>query len=315
MGIFDSLYQGVTSSALKSVASKLPSSVTSLTSSITSLSSASSPNLLSPLYTVTIQQDAIPQEGRPILTVKAHLPEQLSEETHSEYDTPFADGLIDNRKLQTLAQIAGWSPITQAMTAQFWRGSSPIELQLELVLVAYNSSDEITQTLLALKSMQMPTMDKATHFLRAPGPRLEWNSAAADALWDATKNTATSVGALTLSALGDAAGTPDGTKPDASIMSRLSQIGKTSGQQMVDAARQLIIPTGKISIRLGTFRYYPDMLIRSVSDQYNIVLGPDGRPQRSTVSVSAMTRETPTFDDLPGIYCIDNAQTGLIGKK
>lgn len=265
-----------------------------------------------PHYRVTIQQEAIVEENRPLVEVVAHLPEEFAVDTQSEYDTPFADGLVQDRRVQTMMQLAGWSPTVQAMTAHFWRGSSPIELNIPLTFFARDGSSNISGELLKLKSMQLPRVDPATKFLRPPGPRLNLNPEAAKRMFNATVDATVAVaGAMTNNKIGNEAAQAPGTTIDAneSTLDTSMRIGKTFGTQFANAAQELITVTGKISIRLGKFLYFKDVVIRGVSDAYNIVLGPDQRPQQLTVTISAVTRLTPTYEDLigaDGIYQTDD---------
>lgn len=260
-------------------------------------------------YLVVVRQDSI-TSGTQILTqpleVRAHLPEEMQVDTQSDYDTPFAEGLIGNRQLQLLAQLAGWSPTVQSMTAHFWKGSSPIEISLPLTLVAQSSGNEITEAVLMLKTMQMPSIDGDTGFLRAPGPRLEIDTAAAKRLWTTVQEGASAAaGIVTGNVIGDS--NAQGTKlpANSSDVEQLSAVGRRFGTEFAASAEGLIKVSGKISISLGKFLYFPDVVIRGVSDMYNITIGHDGLPQRATVTIQAVTRMTPTIKDLPTIYRTD----------
>lgn len=257
-----------------------------------------------PHYRVTISQEPIVEENRPLVQVVAHLPEEFAVDTQSEYDTPFADGLVQDRRVQTMLQLAGWSPTVQAMTAHFWRGSSPIELNIPMTFFARDGNSNIAAELLKLKSMQLPRVDPATKFLRPPGPRMNLNPEAAKKLFNATVDAGSAVaGMMTNNAVGNInQQQPAGTVIDAndSALDKSMRIGKTFGTEFAHAAQELITVTGKISIRLGKFLYFKDVVIRGVSDAYNVVLGPDQRPQMLTVTVSAVTRMTPTYEDLIG---------------
>lgn len=274
---------------------------------------AHNPMQVLPQYRVTIRQEAIIEENRPLVEVIGHLPEEFNLDTQSEYDTPFADGLVSDRRVQTIMQLAGWSPTVQAMTAHFWRGSSPIEINLPLVFYAKDSTSNITADVLKLKSLQLPRVDKDTKFLRPPGPRMKLNTEAAKRIFNAATSAGSAVaGSMTNNAVGSTnAQAPAGTSVPAneSALDTSMRIGTTFGKEFASAAQELVQVNGKISIRLGKFLFFSDVVIRSVSDAYNVILGPDMRPQQMTVTISAVTRMTPTYEDLvgaTGIYQTDD---------
>ena len=273
---------------------------------------AHNPMQVMPHYRVTIRQEPIIDENRPLVEVICHLPEELNLDTQSEYDTPFADGLINDRRVQTIMQLAGWSPTVQAMTAHFWRGSAPIEINLPLVIYATNGYANITGEVLKLKSLQLPRVDPVTKFLRPPGPRMKLNVDAAKRIFNTAASTASTVaGTLTNNKIGNDTAQNPGATLDANetAFDATMRIGQSFGKEFASAAQELIDVTGKISIRLGKFLYFNDVVIRSVSDAYNIVLGPDQRPQSIMVTINAVTRMTPTYEDLTGaggIYQTDD---------
>lgn len=301
---------------------------------------ASDPTSMLPFHTVTIRQDAIPEEKRGAIQVTAYLPEDLTLDTMSNFDTPFADGFINNRMISTALQVAGIIPTTQSMTTQFWTGSSPIDITLPLIITAQRSHEEITSTVLLLKSMQMPRVDPTTKFMRAPGPRIKVSpdyesrleqilSAGGDmggALGDLLSGAASSVMGAFQDKDKSASGlqgennseaekgeTQDAANADKSAVEKVKDFidkAKQASGQASTAIDGLFIAEGKISITIGHFLHFNDVLIRHVSDQYNIILGPDGRPQKCLVTVSATTRVTPVYEDLVdgqgkrGIYMV-----------
>lgn len=267
------------------------------------------PSVVDPDYAVTIHQEGY--DGKPETTVTLHLPEELSLSASSEWDTPFSDGIIPERRLQLLAQLAGFSPTVQAMTAHFWKGSSPIEITLPVVVVAYNSSREITDKVLKLKSLVMPTKEPNTGWLQAPGPRLELNTEAASRMWSSMKDTGAAAVRLpgemvTGGSNGEVtANNTTASNTDKGFLDSL----KKPMQGVVSAAADLINVKGKILIQVGNFLRFPDMIIKDVSDQYNVIMGVDGKPQRVSLTIQAVTRVTPVYEDLERIY-MTTTQTG-----
>ena len=155
-----------------------------------------------------------------------------------------------------------------------------------------------------LKSMQMPTKDKTTGWLQAPGPKLTLNDEAVDRITNTLSQTASTM--ISGSA-------PEGTDVEAAKAERpRMEALKQAGPKLTDAFSSLIQVEGKISIRVGKMLYFPDVVIRNVSDQYTLTLGADGRPQKIGVTISAVTRLTPVLEDLLEIYGVD--PSALEGK-
>ena len=313
---------------------------------------ATSPVGLLPFHTVTFRQAAIAAEGRPAIVVRTHLPEQIAVDTASNFDTPYADGVVNvGRKMSTVLQLAGIMPITQSMTAQFWSGSSPIDLSIPLELVAWESHKEITDTVLLLKSMQMPRIDPTTKFLKAPGPRIDLSddfesqmgnlfgaiSGGGSALLDLAKPMVSQAVDSVTSSLGlsgdSNAAAEQGAKQDAnanvsSILGSALDTIRQASAAATTAIDQMFKVNGKISVQFGNFLYFDDVIIRNVSDTYNAILGPDGRPQRVSINVTLSTRVTPTYEDLVngngkrGIYMVNDplggagsaSSTGIVGS-
>lgn len=301
-----------------------------------------------------------------IRTIKAHIPEEFSIDSRADFDTPFADSLMPDRRIGLALQIAGWAPTVQEMTAQFWKGSHPLDISLNLTLTAWSGPSDITDALFKLKSMVMPTVDPTTGFLKAPGPQLKFNkdafaklasdgktllSEAPEALKDVTPS-ATVVGSLTAtgatlgavsgglpgSVIGGLAGAAIGvisgivstvksavSNSTGSITAKAKDVAAvpiTAAENKVALAainvgkdlKNLVTVTGKISIYIGKMLYFEDVVITGVSEQYNTILAPDGRPHKCSVTVTAVTRLTPTYENMASIYrATDPLNKGVIG--
>lgn len=291
---------------------------------------------LIPFHTVTIRQDAIPSENKSAIIIRCHMPEEVSLDTTAQYNTPFADLLQVSQTQVAALSLAGFYPLTQSMTSQFWSGSAPIQLTLPLTIVAYKHYSEVTDNVLLLKSMQVPRVDKQTKTLIPPGPRIKPSTQFKSGM---EKLVATGFGAAkdmlsgfieageqVIEGAGNAvAGLNDGNTAEA------SQAAENAGQGVVNAAAETLDKLksrlgdaieafesmfevqGKISIRLGQFLYFDDVVIEHVSDAYNIVLGPDGYPLKCQVTIQAVTRMTPTYENLvggKGIYQVADPTSG-----
>lgn len=299
-------------------------------------STTTNPYGLVPFHTVTIRQEAIPSENKGAIVIRCHMPEEVSLDTTAQYNTPFADLLQVSQAKVAILSMAGFYPLTQSMTSQFWSGSAPIQLTLPLTILAYEHYSEVTDNVLLLKSMQVPRVDKQTKTLIPPGPRIKPSK---DFRSNAEKLVATGLasvkdmfdgavaaGEQVLEGVGNAvAGLNDGNTSEVSkaaekagqgvmnsVMDSIDKLKSKLGAG-IDAFEGMFEVQGKISIKLGQFLYFDDVVIEHVSDAYNIVLGPDGYPLKCQVTIQAVTRMTPTYENLvgnKGIYQVPDPTSG-----
>lgn len=126
---------------------------------------------VNPNYQVRIKQDAN--------EVLAYVPETFQISVSSQFNQPFGQGL-SNSTAGTAAKVMGLGALTsQSMTAQVWEGTQPIELTLELELVAeYDPKAEVLEPIKKLLAMTMPSRGAGGVLLDPPGPKykdvLDW---------------------------------------------------------------------------------------------------------------------------------------------
>jgi hypothetical protein len=265
-----------------------------------------------PRFLVTIYQPRLEKSGvrsaREATSVVAYLPENIQIDTTADYDTPYAEGFIDNGKISALLQAFQIAPTVQAMSTKFWKGSSPLTLSLPLVFAAESSNQDVLAPVMKLKGLCMPRLMDAsgnTGILEAPGPRMSINTEEATKLLQGIKNAGSTVAAVGMSFVSD--GTTDKAKQTAtevgdSKIAAAQQKLANAGSEVAVAANRLVTVEGKISVAIGRFFYLDDVVIENVSEQYDMVLDPSGVPIRVTVNVTLSTRMNPIFDDLPRMY-------------
>lgn len=103
--------------------------------------------------------------------VEAYVPETFQLAVTSQFNQPFGQG-VSNSTVGTAAKVAvGQALVSQAMTAQIWEGTQPIEITLELEFVAeYDPQREVLKPIKDLLTMTMPSRGTGG-FLAPPGPK------------------------------------------------------------------------------------------------------------------------------------------------
>ncbi len=251
-------------------------------------------------FKITIRQEANSRTNGPERIVEAALPESIGLNTTSDWNTPFAEGLLGPGKLQTLGQVSGWLPTVQALTAHFWAGSQPIGLSLPITLIAHRSTDEILRKVLMLKAMTMPTKEPTTGFLRAPGPLMELEP---EHLWPYAKKVyqaGANLASAAYQGMLDAVPLVDNTSNlDSSIDGLRDTLRETT-----QAAEKLFKVTGRISIRLGKFLYFSDVVMQSLDEQQDIILAENGRYLKANLTLNFITRTTPTLENMDEMHLV-----------
>jgi hypothetical protein len=129
---------------------------------------------VNPNYRVRIQQM---NGGK----VEAYVPETFQLAVTSQFGQSFGQG-ISNSTVGTAAKAVGLGALTsQSMTAQIWEGTQPIEITLELELVAEsNPKEEILEPIKKLLAMTMPSRGAGGFLLDPPGPSyiglIDWHA-------------------------------------------------------------------------------------------------------------------------------------------
>ncbi len=112
-------------------------------------------------------------------TILLNLPEQFQFSVASAYETPFAQGLIDNETIKNFGRVMGVTNfVTQGLTAQVWQGTSETSFSMTFELVAKDDPDkDVVQPIKRLMLLTMPD-ENAVGLLTPPGPTIDFGSTA-----------------------------------------------------------------------------------------------------------------------------------------
>jgi len=207
-------------------------------------------------YLVTVTQNN--------LQVNGILPETFEFSITSEYDTPYASGLVDNEMAKNALRAFGVSTTTQAQTAQTWQGSSPIDITIPMMFMA--DSDPIREVkepilnllkLATARALEGDTLGSA-RVLVSPGPK------------------------RTLSI--------NNERGETTLVSKAQSLVKS--YKLND----------QIRLDIGNAWTFKSVVITNVSNTYDTIFDVDGNPLKASVNVSFRTYFTPLQDDLDAIF-------------
>ena len=212
------------------------------------------------------------QEGK--LIAKGYVPETFQLSIQSRYGQPFGQGVATTGSVGTAMKVLGHTTLTsQSMTMQVWEGSEPLELSFEFEFLA--ESDPYIEVIKPIKDLLKLVMPTTGDFglLKPPGPQIEWINSAKDLLSG-------------VSAMIGAGVTKE------SFQEKIGGSLKTA----VDGAK------GKISIFVGNFLAFDNVVIESVNQTYHSMFDDKGQPLRATVAITFKTFMVPTADDIELIF-------------
>lgn len=258
------------------------------------------------------------------IVVRASLPETFTLDTTSEYNAPFAQGLLGSLPLVGSAvKMLGLQLTSQALTAQVWEGSSISEFQLQLVFqVETDVNKDVLEPLMKLMFLTVPREETEGGLLSAPGPQIDLkklvNSSAHQAMKLADK-TNSEAKAAAAKLKGQEAG-KEGFIDNGKRM--LSGIGDTTFTQIVDSAIEggqkmrsgadtlstavagAIVNSIKnnISIYIGRYLYFPSVVITDVNQEHTVQPMVDGNYTRVEVGLRFRTFYQPTQRDIPVMF-------------
>lgn len=268
-----------------------------------------------PAYMVTVHA------GERGVTVMAFLPENFSSSVSSDYDTPFAEGFIQNEGVKQGLRMAGIATTTQIMSMQVWQGSAPMEFSLPMQFL-YDSDTEadVMGPLRSLMSLALPSSYGSTGLslgsggignlsgvggiMKSPGPKIRAKSG----------TTLRNIGERSLEA--SEAGLEIGTEVAADVAGLgTSDILDTDISQANNAVQEkygdvfagfngfsLADVYDNISLQIGNFMYFPSVVITDVSSDYQIKLAKTTKkPIALVATVTFRTFVTPKAEDLANI--------------
>lgn len=275
MAEFQKILQGALTNATNTVQSKITSPVKPQNISSNDLKNPKDlPNLK---YTVQISCHDLN------VAFVGFLPEQITLDVNSSYNTPFEDLAIGNGgMLGGALSLGGSSGMAQAMTIQVWQGSSGLEMALPITLVAkVNPHLEIRDPLLSLYKLVSPQADGKYSLMTPPGPSLK----VGDRLKSVVSSAVDSAGNI----LKDVVGL-DNSGGDGHFLDSVKD-AFTEGLR------------NQISIKIGEFLYFDSVVVKGISTQWDSLIDKaTGMPWKCTVTVQFCTLYNPVLNDLYQIF-------------
>jgi len=296
-------------------------------------------------YKIAIQMNQGTQKS---VHITGWLPESVSFDASAQYEAPFASGLSGmfpfNLVGGNLLRALGVSLITQVMTAQVWQGSSEIEFSLPIIFQA--EADSVTEVIGPIKQllkMIVPNDPTGGGLLEAPGPHIDIDklkssvNAALSPLDPLYGQTVTQVksaiagGSASISGYASQGTTAWGRAVTAygsakslmhdAVSSPLSLATSAASGLKNLANKGLVAMTtpilnaivNNISVHIGSWLYFPAVVITSVSQDYDVLITPDGNPGRVKVNVTFKTFFTPTQQDVDFMYPAAQTDAALAG--
>lgn len=288
------------------------------------------------------------------ISVRGWLPEEVMFDISTQYEAPYAQGLNGAIPGGNLLRALGVSLTTQAMTAQVWQGSAEVNFSLPIVFQAESSGyGDVIRPIKDLLKLTMPKDSAAGGggLFEAPGPRINVDklrerigslpslptpgpqqpnqgqqtqaaddngSGALGQLWDTLKggvNSAVDGARSVKDNLGSLTNAPIQT-----ILKGATTLGAGArdvvNKSSVSVSQALINSIeGNISLYIGSFLYFPSVVITDVSQTYNVQITPDGNPARAQVNVSFKTFVIPTQDDLDMMFYAHGGAGGSSGGQ
>lgn len=237
--------------------------------------------------------------GRPAIDIVASLPEQLGINLQATWSAPFAEGLVNNDKINMATQLMGMKWSNQAMSSNFWTGGQEIEFSLPIVFTAENSYSDVLTPLQLLVELAVPTVNEMG-FFRAPGPSL----VAAGQLGDVAKSLYSLKSTATTTLDNTNTTNPDSRPATAGEVAAQSQSIFTGVRDKLSALMKF---EGKISLTIGTFMHLDSVVITNINQDFVMMMGRDGVPNRVTCDVGFKLHQTPSAEDIKAWYIMGSS--------
>lgn len=212
------------------------------------------------------------------LPLESNMPASWQVGVHASWDQPFskpmADMVGDSSVSGGLGKFGasaarfssaatGVSTTTQFLTTSVWQNGSTMSLEIPMTFRAFNDPvKDVTDKIVQLMSMCAPGVNPTTQTLQAPGPTL-------------AKSALTTTGAYSGA----------GAALSSGISAALGAVGLSSYKGDI------------ISVAIGSFMYFPSVIITGVSAEIHNMFDINGNPLAATVNVSIETPVVVTKDD------------------
>lgn len=273
-----------------------------------------------PNYLVLIQQYGSAGTGSPVLSVTAPVPESVQFDLSATYDPLLPQGFTKNGALNGAAAAMGMRLAVQALTAQLWTGSTTGDLNLQLEFMTENDPiNDVRQPVLNLMKLVTPTI-APIGMLQSPGPQLDFSQLIPIAK-DAGSDALSSVGSV-LNAVKTAAGNVIsgayhqimGDTPAVGQMSNANTNTTDANGTAAPAALQQNPQLGtaaywknqvsnRISIRIGNYLFFDNVVVTHVSNQFTSTFDAvTGLPHHIIVGISFRPMFTLAAQDLDNVF-------------
>ena len=281
-----------------------------------------------PSYLVYIQEFAAAGSTGPAISITAPIPESVMYDASSSYEMRLPQG-PDKGLLGTVTEAFGMKLAVQALTAKLWSGSTSgaITIPLEFVTESDPIAD-VRTPIVNLMKLVTPSTNSSSGLLQSPGPQLDFSQLvqlakdAASQISGIINNTGPGVGqqgsfssGAILNGLGglgnpnvtniqltqtsminSAVQTPDGT--NATLFKN-----PTQNPSMGTAAYWKSQVSNRISIRIGNYLFFDNVIITHVSQEFMSNFDAvTGLPHHVRVQLTFEPMFMVTQQDLDNIY-------------
>ncbi len=263
----------------------------------------------------------------PVISVTGFLPEDISIDISAEYTPAFGEGLFDPSAglVQKAVRLAGFSGISQEMSVKIWESTQGINISIPITFVAGEiiggkPVNNIMDPIMDLMSLCTPSKTKGDWFLTPPGPtvvadfamigRVLKDSAALSASFASeVVEEIPVVGSVVTALKAAATGAVDVVNKTTGVdLSTYNLEGVT--KQVDDLKKswagldfsQVLRFNSKISVFIGDFLHFDNVVVNSVSQNYQMILDEVGNPMQATVTFNFTTMLSPTIQDLRKIF-------------
>jgi len=266
--------------------------------------------LNNPDYLVIIKQVADPANpAAGGATVIAPLPESFAYDTSSNYEAPFAQGMLGGGTAATTLAAYGIRLTTQAMTAQLWQGSNDSNLTLDLEFQTFDDPDKDVRTpVLTLKKMAAPSIN-AAGLLQSPGPRISLEdtgkliSSSGSTVFNEAKQVANSIASTV-----GIPGRLDVSKSLTGQNDNLNSNQKANAPPQVEnglggAQFWKNVIRNQISIQIGSYAFFDSVVIFNAQETWsNQIDARTGLPLHAKVTINFKPLFLVTQQDLDNIF-------------
>lgn len=244
-----------------------------------------------PEYKIHFMSEFLGIDDSPI-RVSAYLPESITVDVSSSYRAPFDESIFGSNLTGNLAKTFGNTGIVQEMTFKVWENSNGLTFNIPIQFIADDEYEgqgitDINIPILNLKKLCAPSKIPGSTFLRPPGPSIKFKSGT-DRIGREIPNELS---------------TDQGSQDTNSLISSVTSVfSYLNPGRLVDMVTENLTFDKRTSVYIGDFLTLDNVVIESVSNTYDMVLGPNRKPLRASVNVTFSTAFTPTIQDLNAFY-------------